>query len=225
MVDWISIGLSIFKATKKEDMKVDDKYIVIRPRIFRDENYLRSVSALRGVLALIPPAAIASPILGLGAAGFNIWKRIALAQEYNALQFPPVDPNMLRLSIVMDKELNRHYGRLTADSNWNEVTISELEIIYNDFQFLTNSSMLRAKYPHIDGNYIKQHAAINQHRLQTNLSAIEQGLIVVSHKPEIEQDIRASFELLKDLFPAMNDWALFNSEGFDDVLEVIDTIF
>ena len=225
MIDWISAALSILKAAKKEDMRVDPKYIVVKPRILSDENYLRGVSVLRGVLTLIPPAAIAAPILGLGSMGFKIWKRIALGQEYDALQFPPVDPNMLRLSIAMDKELNKHYGQLIADHNWNAEAISELEAIYNDFQFLTDGPMLRAKYPHIDEDYIKQRVVINQHRMQMNLSAIEQGLIAVSHKPEIEHNIRNAFELLKDVFPAMNDWALFNSEGFDDVLEIIDTIF
>jgi len=225
LIDWISAALSILKAAKKEDMRVDPKYIVVKPRILSDENYLRGVSVLRGVLTLIPPAAIAAPILGLGSMGFKIWKRIALGQEYDALQFPPVDPNMLRLSIAMDKELNKHYGQLIADHNWNAEAISELEAIYNDFQFLTDGPMLRAKYPHIDEDYIKQRVVINQHRMQMNLSAIEQGLIAVSHKPEIEHNIRNAFELLKDVFPAMNDWALFNSEGFDDVLEIIDTIF
>jgi len=225
LIDWISAALSILKAAKKEDMKVDPKYIVVRPRVLSDENYLRGVSVLRGVLTLIPPAAIAAPILGLGSMGFKIWKRIALGQEYDALLFPPVDPNMLRLSIAMDKELNKHYGQLTADQNWSDETISELEAVYNDFQFLTNGPMLQAKYPHIDAGYINQRVAINQHRLQMNLSAIEQGLIAVSHKPEIEHNIRHAFEFMKELFPAMNDWSLFNSEGFDDVLEIIDTIF
>lgn len=225
MIDWISAALSILKAAKKEDMRVDDKYIVVRPRILSDENYLRGVSVLRGVLTLIPPAAIAAPILGLGSMGFKIWKRIALGQEYDSLLFPPVDPNMLRLSIAMDKELNKHYGQLTADQNWSEATASELEAVYNDFQFLTNGPMLQAKYPHIDAGYINQKVAINQHRLQMNLSAIEQGLIAVSHKPEIEHNIRSAFEFMKEIFPAMNDWALFNSDGFDDVLEIIDTIF
>lgn len=225
LIDWISAAFSILKASRKEDMRVDPKYIVVKPRILSDENYLRGVSMLRGVLTLIPPAAIAAPILGLGAMGFKIWKRIALGQEYDALQFPPVDPNMLRLSIVMDQELNKHYGQLIADQNWNDKTISELEAIYNDFQFLTNGPMLQSKYPYIDEGYIKQRTIINQQNLQMNLSALEQGLIAVSHKPEIEYNIRNAFKLLKDIFPAMNDWSLFNSEGFNDVLEILDTIF
>ncbi len=119
MVDWVGVTLAILKAAKKEDMKVDPKYIVVKPRILSDENYLRGVSMLRGVLTFIPPAAIAAPILGLGAAGFKIWKRIALNADYDQLEYPPVDPNMLRLSIEMDAELKKHYGHLILEPNWD----------------------------------------------------------------------------------------------------------
>jgi len=225
LVNWLGAALSILKAAKKTDLGVDKKYIVVRPRILSDENYLRGVSVLRGVLTLIPPAAIASPILGLGAIGFKIWKRIALNTEYDRLEYPPVDPNMLRLSIAMDTELKKHYGHLILEQNWDLEAVAELEKIYNDFQFITDNQMLRAKYPHISDEYITQRALINQHNLQTKLTQIEQGLLQVSQKPEIDHDIRKAFEILKDLFPAMNDWALFNSEGFDDILEILDTIF
>lgn len=225
MVNWLGAALSILKATKKTDLGVDKKYIVVRPRILSDENYLRGVSVLRGVLTLIPPAAIASPILGLGAIGFKIWKRIALNTEYDRLEYPPVDPNMLRLSIATDTELKKHYGHLILEQNWDLEAVAELEKIYNDFQFITDNQMLRAKYPRISDEYIIQRALINQHNLQTKLTQIEQGLLQVSQKTEIDHDIREAFEILKDLFPAMNDWALFNSEGFDDILEILDTIF
>lgn len=225
MVDWVSAAVSILKAAKKEDILVDPKYITVKPRILSDENYLRGVSVLRGVLTLIPPAAIASPILGLGAMGFKIWKRIALNTEYDALQYPPVDPNMLRLSIVMDTELKKHYGHLVLDDNWNMDVISELEAVYNDFQFITDSQILQAKYPHISDKYIVDKTMFNKHTLQTKLTQIEQGLVQVSNSPEIEHNIREAFELLKELFPAMNDWSLFNSEGFDQITEILDTLF
>ena len=225
MVDWVSAAVSILKAAKKEDILVDPKYIAVKPRILSDENYLRGVSVLRGVLTLIPPAAIASPILGLGAMGFKIWKRIALNTEYDALQYPPVDPNMLRLSIVMDTELKKHYGHRVLDDNWNMEAVSDLEVIYNDFQFITDGEILQAKYPHISDKYIMDRTELNRHNLQMNLIQIEQGLIQVSSSPEIEHNIREAFELLKDLFPAMNNWSLFNSEGFDYVTEILDTLF
>ncbi len=225
MVDWFGAALSILKAARKEDMKVDSKYIVVKPRILSDDNYLRGVSVLRGVLTLIPPASIGSPILGLGAMGFKIWKRIALNKEYDRLQYPPIDPNMLRLSIEMDPELKQHYGDLILEHNWDEDAVNELEVIYNDFQFITEDSILQAKYPHISNEYIADRAKTNKRNLQMKLTEIEQGLLQVSHKPEIEHNIREAFVMLKEIFPAMNDWALFNSEGFNDVLEILDTIF
>lgn len=225
MVNWLSAALSILSAAKKEDMKVDPKYIVIKPRILSDDNYLRGVSILRSVLVLIPPAAIAAPILGLGSVGFKIWKRIALNTEYDSLQYPPVDPNMLRLSIELDTELKRHYGQLILEHNWNHEAVAELEEVYNDFQFITDFEMLRAKYPHVDKEYIRDRASINKHNLQANLTVIEQGLIKVSQNPEIDHNIREAFELLKELFPAMNDWALFNSKGFNSLLDTLDTVF
>jgi len=225
LIDWISAALSILKAAKKEDMRVDPKYIVVKPRILSDDNYLRGVSVLRGVLTLIPPAAIAAPVLGLGAMGFKIWKRIALNTEYDALQYPPVDPNMLRLSIEMDTELKKHYGHLILEHNWDMAAVEELEAVYNDFQFITDGQVLQGKYPEIDEEYIMNRTMRNRHNLQMKLSQIEQGLIQVSSSPEIEHNIREAFEFIKELFPAMNDWALFNSEGFDDVIEILDTLF
>ena len=225
MIDWIGIALSILKAAKKEDLEVDSKYIVIKPRILSDDNYLRGVAMLRGVLTFIPPAAIAAPILGLGAIGFKIWKKIALNTEYDRLEYPPVDPNMLRLSIAMDTELKKHYGHLILGRNWNEAAINELEPIFNDFQFITDAELLQTKYPHISGEYIAQKTTINRDTLKTNLTHIEQGLIQASHSAEVETNIREAFELVKEIFPVMNDWALFNSDGFDDIIEIIDTIF
>ena len=225
MVDWISIALSILRAAKKEDLKVDPKYIVIKPRVLSDENLLRGVAGLRAVLTLIPPAAMAAPALTLGEMGFKIWKRIALARDYDQIQFPPMDPNMLRLSIEMDTELKRHYGQLILAHNWNDDAVSELESVYNDFQFITDFEMLRAKYPHIDEQYTRNRATINLHNLQTRLLTIEQGLLRISHKPEINHSISEAFTAIKKFFPAMNDWALFNSQGFDDILEILDTVF
>ena len=225
MIDFIGAALAILKGAKKEDLYTDPKYIVVRPRILSDENYLRGVSVLRGVLTLIPPVAIAAPILGLGSMGFKIWKKIALNAEYDGLEYPPVDPNMLRLSIEMDPELKTQYGYLILSHNWTDEVINELEVIFNDFQFITDAQTLRAKYPHISDDYIKQRAMINHHNMQERLSQIEQGLRKVSHTPEIDHNIREAFETLKELFPAMNDWALFNTEGFDDVVEILDTLF
>ena len=37
--------------------------------------------------------------------------------------------------------------------------------------------------------------------------------------------IAESLEALKSLFPAMRDWSLFNSDGFDEILEIVDTVF
>ena len=65
-IDWLGAALEILKATKKEDQKLDPKYIVIKPRILSDDSILRGVSALRTVLTFIPPAAIAVPVLSLG---------------------------------------------------------------------------------------------------------------------------------------------------------------
>ena len=224
-VSWFGAIVSILKTVRRKDTKVESKYLVIKHRILSDENYLRGVSVIRSVLTLIPPAAIAAPILGLGAMGFKIWKRIALSQDYNQILYPPVDPNMLRLSIALDTELNKQYGQLILDVNWNEESISRLESIYNDFQFLTNFEMLRIKYPEVDEEYIRDRVGINQHNLQMNLDAIEQEVLKVSHKAEINHNVREAFGLFKELFPVMNDWALFNSEGFDDILELLDTIF
>lgn len=187
LLDLIGAALSILKAAKKEDLQVDPKYIVVKPRILSDENYLRGVSVLRGVLTFIPPAAIAAPILGLGAMGFKIWKRIALNKEYDRLEYPPVDPNMLRLSIEMDPELKRHYGHLILEHNWDEEAVNELEPIFNDFQFITDIQILQAKYPHISDEYITQRASINRHNLQTKLTQIEQGLLQISHSTEINE--------------------------------------
>jgi len=225
LVDWIGVALAILKAAKKKDMQVDPKYIVVRPRILSDENYLRGVAALRGVLAFIPPAAIAAPILGLGAMGFKIWKRIALNTEYDALQYPPVDPNMLRLSIAMDTELKKHYGHLILDDTWDMEAVAELEVVYNDLSFITDGQILQAKYPHLPNQYTGDRALHNKQTLQMKLDQIEQGLIQVSSSPEIEHNIREAFGFMKEIFPAMNDWSLFNSEGFDDVLEILDTLF
>lgn len=224
LIDWSGAILAILKAVRKEDHKIDPKYIVIKPRILSDDNILRGVSALKAVLTFVPPAAIAVPILSLGEVGFNIWKRISLAREYDDIKFPPIDPNVMRLQIQLDEELNKHYRFLCDESNWNDETIAELEKVFNDFSFITSLELLQAKYPHVDGEYIKNRCVRNREILQANLYEIEQEIKKVSQRPEVQGNLHAALEALKQLFPAMRDWALFNSEGFDEIVEIIDLV-
>jgi len=225
LVNWVGAAFAIVGALRKEDVRVNPKYIVVKPRKLSDHNLLRGVSGLRAILYFIPPVAILAPVLGLGQMGFKVWKRFALDEAYDRIQFPPMDPNMLRLSIELDPELSKHYGELVKEHNWSEEVLVELEGIYNDFQFLTDFEMLRAKYPHVDEEYVRNKALINKHNMQENLTAIEQGLLQVSHTPEINHNIREAFENIRELFPVMQDWALFNSDGFNDVVEILDTLF
>ncbi len=224
MVDLIGAALAILKAAKRENSEVAKKYIVVKPRILSDHNLLRGVAALKAVVAFIPPASMAAPLLSLGEVGFQIWKRIALAQEYDQIKFPPIDPNVLRVSVELDEELKKHYGELTLTHNWNAEAIGELEKVYNDFSFITSAELLQAKYPQVDQEYIKGRCVHNRDILQANLSQIEQEIQKVSHRPEINANIQAAVEALREVFPAMRDWSLFNSDGFDEVVELIDTI-
>ncbi len=224
MVDLIGAALAILKAAKRENSEVDKKYIVVKPRILSDHNLLRGVAALKAVVAFIPPASVAAPLLSLGEVGFQIWKRIALAQEYDQIKFPPIDPNVLRVSVELDEELKKHYGELTLTHNWNAEAIGELEKVYNDFSFITSAELLQAKYPQVDQEYIQGRCVHNRDILQANLSQIEQEIQKVSHRPEINANIQAAVEALREVFPAMRDWSLFNSDGFDEVVELIDTI-
>lgn len=224
MVDWSAAVLGILRAAKKDWRKVDPKYIVVKPRLLSDDNIWRGVGALRAVLAFIPPAALAIPVLSLGEMGFNLWKRISLARDYDHIKFPPIDPNTMRVSMQIDAEMKKHYGRLLLEHNWNDETISELEKVYNDFSFITNPDLLRAKYPEFEFEYIKMRCQRNKDILQTSLDQIEQEIMKVSHTPEIRANLQEALEALKDLFPTMRDWALFNSEGFQEIVEIIDTI-
>lgn len=223
MVNWIGAILSILKAVKKEDQKVDPKYIVIKPRILSDDNILKGVAALRAVLTFIPPAAIAVPILSLGEIGFNIWKRISLSREYDQIKFPPADPNIIRLNFQMDKELNKHYGHLCTEENWNEESLTELERIYNDLSFITSVELMQGKYPNIAKDYLTTRCTANMDLLQVSLSQIEQEIQKVSHRPEVDNNLEEALETLKSIFPAMRDWSLFNSEGFQEILEIVDS--
>ncbi len=225
IIDWAGAVLAILKATKREGQKVDPKYIVIKPRMLSDDNILRGVSALRAVLTFIPPAAIAVPVLGLGTMGFNIWKRIALSKEYDQIKFPPADPNIMRFQFEMDEELSKHYGHLLSEDNWNVRSVSELENVYNDLSFITSFELMRGKYPHLDGEYLKERCIKNREILDASISQIEQEIQKTSHKPEVQANLAEGLEALKTLFPAMRDWSLFNSEGFDEILEIVDTIF
>lgn len=224
MVDWIGAVLAILKAVRKEDQKIDPKYIVIKPRILSDENILRGVAAIRAVVSFIPSAAIAAPILSLGEVGFKIWKRIALSKDWDELVFPPLDPNVMRISMELDPVLSQHFGHLLQKQNWDERAVAELAPVYNDFSFITNVELLHSKYPEIDTNYIIARAARNRDILQDNISIVEQELLKVEQKAEIDTNVREAIEAVKTLVPAMRDWALFNSEGFDEILDIIDTV-
>lgn len=224
MINWAGAILSVLKAVKKEDQKIEPKYLAIKPRMFSDQNILRGVAALKAVLTFVPPAAIAAPVLGLGEMGFNIWKNIALRQDYNQIKFPPVDPNVMRVNVQFDEELNKHYGHLTLAHNWDQEATAELEKVYNDFSFITSFELLHTKYPHVDEEYVKTVCIRNRELLNANLYQIEQEIFKVSKKPEIETNVQDAVKALKDLFPAMRNWALFNSEGFEEVIEIIDTV-
>lgn len=222
LVDWSAFITATFRAVKAEDKKIDPKYIVIKPRVLSDHNLWRGVACLRVVLSFIPATAILSPILTLGEMGFNIWKHIALTVELAHVKFPPIAPNTMRVSIQIDPELNKHYGHLTATHNWNDQTLRQLEVMYNDFSFITNWELLKAKYPHVDEEYIKSRCIENRDTLQESINQIEQVIKEHSHIPEVNHNIKEALEALKQLFPSMRDWALFNSEGFNEMIEAID---
>lgn len=224
MVDWAGAILAILRTVKREELKVDPKYIAIKPRVLSDDNILRGVSALRAVLAFIPPAAIGASVLSLGEMGFQIWKRIALNQSWDELQFPPMDPNIMRLSVELDPVLKKHFGHLIMQHNWDAAAISELEKSYNDFSFITSLELLQAKYPEIDAEYLKARALRNKDLLQTSIYAIEQSLVSVKQQAEVEANLQEALEALKTLVPAMRDWALFNSEGFNEIVDILDVV-
>lgn len=224
MVDWSGAILAILRAVKKDKSRIDPKFIAIKPRKLSDDNILRGVAALRAVLAFVPHTALAVPVLSLGEMGFNLWKRISLMREYDQIKFPPLDPNVLRFQIQTEGELNKHYGILADEHNWNSETISELEEIFNDFSYITSFELMKAKYPHIDEDYIKESCARNKEILQANLHEIEQQITKVSHRPEVKSDMINAVETLKHLFPAMRDWALLSSEGFQEMVEIIDLV-
>lgn len=225
LVDWSTFLSATFRALKSEDKKIDPKYIVIKPRILSDDNLWRGIAGLRAVFAVIPVTAILSPILTLGEVGFNIFKHAALNVELDHVKFPPIDPNIMRVSIQTDDELNRHYGDLTSEHNWNSQTLRQLELVYNDFSFMTNWELVQSKYPQVSEEYIKARCAQNLDYLQENIRVISQQLEEYSHIPEINHNIQEAIEALKQLFPAMRDWALFNSEGFQEVVSAIDIAF
>ncbi len=225
LIDWSGLIMAVLKTVKKEDQTIDPKYIVIKPRALSDHNMLRGVAALRAVLAFVPPAAIAVPILSLGEVGFKIWKRVALGVAYDSIKFPPIDPNIMRMNIQLDEELNKHYGQLALSQNWNSEAIQELEAVYNDFSFITSQELLQAKYSQVDTEYIKNACLRNSQLLEENLYEIEQEIQKVSQRPEVDTNLRDALEALKKLFPAMRDWSMFNSEGFDEIMEILDTIF
>ena len=224
MIDWAGAFLSVLGAVSSSDKGIDPKYLAIKPRILSDDNILKGVAALRAVLTFIPPAALASPILGLGTTAFQIWKRIALMKEWDEVAYPPTDPNVMRLFVDLDPVLHAHFGDLTAPNNWDDRAISELEVVYHDFSFLTNADILKAKYPDIDPNYIETCVGKNKDLMQQNINAIEQVLVQAKQNPKVDAKLREALECLKDLFPAMKDWAFLSSDTFNEVLDMIDTV-
>lgn len=224
LIDWSGLILSVIRAARTEDQSVDPKFLVIKPRVLSDDNVLRGVAVLRAVLAFVPAATIAAPLLGLGETGFLIWKRIALGREWDELVFPPADPNIMRISVELDSELNKHFGNLILQHNWDSDAIADLEKIYNDFWFITDAEMLRAKYPQVDFTYIQACCSRNKDVLQNELSTIEQAIKQNSQGAVVDTNIKEAIDALKELFPAMRDWSLFNSEGFDELVDIIDTV-
>lgn len=224
LVDWSGLILSVIRAARTEDQEVDPKFLVIKPRVLSDSNVLRGVAVLRAILAFVPAASIAAPLLALGETGFLIWKRIALGREWDELVFPPADPNIMRISVELDLELNKHFGNLILQHNWDSEAISDLEKIYNDFWFITDPEMLRAKYPQVDFTYISSCCSRNKDVLQNELSTIEQAITQNSQGAVVDTNVKEAIDALKELFPAMRNWSLFNSEGFDELVDIIDTV-
>ncbi len=224
MIDWIRVLSSLIGAAKGKAQKVDSKYLYLKPRILSDENYMRAVSGIKGVMTFLPfpGMQIAGPVLGLGQMGFKLWKRIALSKEFDQLQFPLVNPNTLHLHFSFDPELKQHYGVYL--DNWDEASILKLQGVYNDLLYMTNPQILKAKYPKIDSTYLEKAAAKNHTVLQGNIDQLEQEYKKVSHSPQIDHKIGKLFEYLRELFPALNDWALFNNSTFKEAIKVIDTV-
>ena len=224
MIDWLGAVSALVGAAKGKKNKVDSKYLYFKPRILSDDNYMRAVSGIKGVMTFLPfpGMQIAGPVLGLGQMGFKLWKRIALSKEFDQLQFPLANPNTLHLHFSFDPELKNNYQAYLDD--WGDASIQKLQEVYNDLLFMTNPQILKAKYPNLSPTYLEKAAAKNHTILQGNIDQLEQEYLKVSHSPQIDHNIGKLFEYLRELFPALNDWALFNSDAFDEAVDIIDTV-
>jgi len=225
-VDWSSIVTGVANAIRGNPLKVDPQYMVIKPAILSDTNVSRVVTLVRTVLSFIPNpvGTIAGPLIGLGQVGFNIWKHIAFSSQYDELSIPPADPNIVRVFFMSNPVLAALYGAKAADPNLNEVGLEDLEAVYNDLTFMTDSGLLKAKYPLINEVYLQEQASANLVILNNNLTAIQQGLIKVSNSPETQIDVGTAFNVLLDVFPAMNNWSMFSSDGSREVLALISAV-
>lgn len=218
-IDWSTVVLSLLKTMKKDAVEINPEHLVIKPRLFDDDNQLKALAALRTVLAFIPSIQLASSVLGLGETGFKIWKAIALRKDYSYLTLPVLGVNSLSFIVENDPVLAENFSYLIEEKHW-----AELQRIYEDFSFITESTILREKYPKVPITYIEERVRINQALLGKSLDKIEQEILKKKSVPEIDANLRGALEALKEIFPSMRNWALVSSERFDEVVEIIDTL-
>lgn len=223
-VDWSSIVVGVATAIKGSPSKTADGYMIIKPAILSDANILTAVSILRLVLSAIPVpgVALASPLLGLGTVGFDLWKRMAFSKAYDQLKIPPVDPNILKVFFLTTPALKAAYIDMLTIAEVSEENIEKLEKVYNDISFITNADFLVAKYPNIDAGFLRARAKRNLTVMQINIEQIEQAVLQKSNTPETHADAKKAFGLVKELFPAMSDWSLLKSDGFKNIVSIID---
>lgn len=220
MIDWTKITLTLLQLAKKKEKIIDPNLLEIKPKVLSDANLLTGLAALKAVLSFIPATTLASHALSLGDVGFKVWKRLALQEGYDFFNIQPVGRATILFKLKYNEDLSPYFSELVEKGDWQKCAI-----VFDDFTFCTDPLILHYKYPQVSLTCIEKICQQNKKLLGVKLQDIKQVIKTQRNIAEVDHNFEEAIEALENIFPAMKNWAIIQSDSFDEIVEIIDTIF
>lgn len=214
-ISWLGILETISNSLKSKEKNTSITYREIRPALLNDANLIGSVRLIRKLFTFIPGLSSVAPVLALGEVGAQVWKRLALTKQFDQLTILPIDPLIAKVFLDMTPETSSAFPDASEDLACQ---------IYSDLQYITDAKILSAKYPQLPVDFLTHKAEENLQTLKESLDILEKQIIKIGHHPEVDIQIRTAFDAIRQLFPALQSWALLNSIAFDQVISILDAI-
>ena len=192
---------------------------------YTDEEILGYVQKLRDLLKTLPflvPKWWLEPILEIGPALFNLWKKILNLKPFANLTFPEPTPFIVFIFLKTVEGIKKRYKTELERKSKEDFWL--LRPIYMDIIYGTSFEVLKNKYPEVPEIYLKARAEKNLENLGKRVETVKQKIGTTNLDPGPKGELHAALDFFKDALPFMDFIKDNDKERYQRILEMIEQL-